>query len=428
MLQAAEEDYEEPEHLYNDAGIPFEPFHMKNEREEGYFDAESGSYIRVKKKEDIEDVWADTLAREEVNSDWARGVQARIRSREHRQEVDGGDSGELTPEAIAELKRRMVSLLRPEENVLSALRRLGRARAPIPMQGSHTSQRLSAGGISLLMMRAAAMAPEAQSEFDRLTEWSSTLMEAGEYLIHSQTREQLLEEIHNGSGGGGREGELDGLLIAQTLLKQAQVDTTGSTRVVICTTSRDTNGDLNGNEEERRRRVVQEAADDVDMFEEPEEREEENTPRGQHEDNNDTAATKLKSIEKKGATSVEQGRTKEGNTNRNESSKQGGNGLKNSSPIKEQSPAISPPPPPPAAGARNNDEENLEFSGSPSSASTRHWDTSSSLQGFVFDDRTGYFYNSTLGAYYDPNSSLFGDAASGRWYSLDRNTGQYIAV
>ena len=426
MLQAAEEDYEEPEHLYNDAGIPFEPFHMKSEREEGYFDAESGSYIRVKKKEDIEDVWADTFAREEVNSDWARGVQARSRSREHRQEVDGGDAGELTPEAIAELKQRTVSLLRPEENVLAALRRLGRARAPIPMQGSHTSHRLSAGGISLLMMRAAAMAPEAQSEFDRLTEWSSRLMEAGEYLIHSQTREQLLEEINSGSGDG-REGELDGLLIAQTLLKQAQVDTTGSPRVGISTSSRYKNGDFNGNEEERRRRV-QEAADDVDMFEEPEEREEGNTPRGQHEDNNDTAATKLNIIEKKGATSIEQERTKEGNTNRNESSKQGGNRLKNSSPIKEESPAISPPPPPPAAGARNNVEECLEFSGSPSSASTRHWDTSSSLQGFVFDDRTGYFYNSTLGAYYDPNSSLFGDAASGRWYSLDRNTGQYIAV
>ena len=34
----AEEDYEDPEEMFNDAGIPFEPFHLRREREEGYFD------------------------------------------------------------------------------------------------------------------------------------------------------------------------------------------------------------------------------------------------------------------------------------------------------------------------------------------------------------------------------------------------------
>lgn len=32
---------------------------------------------------------------------------------------------------------------------------------------------------------------------------------------------------------------------------------------------------------------------------------------------------------------------------------------------------------------------------------------------------------SELGMYYDPQRQLFGEAASGRWYSFDASTGQY---
>jgi hypothetical protein len=34
-LAAAEEDYDEPEQHFNEAGIPIEPFHLRREREEG---------------------------------------------------------------------------------------------------------------------------------------------------------------------------------------------------------------------------------------------------------------------------------------------------------------------------------------------------------------------------------------------------------
>jgi hypothetical protein len=39
-----------------------EPFHLKREREEGYFD-ESGTYVEYK-TDDVEDNWADSLAGE----------------------------------------------------------------------------------------------------------------------------------------------------------------------------------------------------------------------------------------------------------------------------------------------------------------------------------------------------------------------------
>lgn len=45
---------------FNEAGIAFEPFHLKQEREEGYFDAD-GNYIQYKLDE-VKDAWLDSLA------------------------------------------------------------------------------------------------------------------------------------------------------------------------------------------------------------------------------------------------------------------------------------------------------------------------------------------------------------------------------
>ena len=45
---------------FNEAGIAFEPFHLKKEREEGYFDPD-GNYIQYKLDE-VKDAWLDSLA------------------------------------------------------------------------------------------------------------------------------------------------------------------------------------------------------------------------------------------------------------------------------------------------------------------------------------------------------------------------------
>ena len=44
---------------FNEAGVAFEPFHLKKEREEGYFDAD-GNYIQYKLDE-VKDAWLDSL-------------------------------------------------------------------------------------------------------------------------------------------------------------------------------------------------------------------------------------------------------------------------------------------------------------------------------------------------------------------------------
>jgi hypothetical protein len=58
--QAAEHD--DPEELYDDAGIPLEPFNMRQEREEGFFDAVTGDYVAYKRRNREErDAWVDAL-------------------------------------------------------------------------------------------------------------------------------------------------------------------------------------------------------------------------------------------------------------------------------------------------------------------------------------------------------------------------------
>ncbi|GLI62153.1 hypothetical protein VaNZ11_004725 [Volvox africanus] len=59
-LAAAEEDYDEPEELYNEDGIPIEPFHLRAEREAGYFDAE-GNYLEYRLEAEDTDAWLESI-------------------------------------------------------------------------------------------------------------------------------------------------------------------------------------------------------------------------------------------------------------------------------------------------------------------------------------------------------------------------------
>ncbi|PNW82914.1 hypothetical protein CHLRE_06g299450v5 [Chlamydomonas reinhardtii] len=59
-LAAAEADYDEPEEMYNEVGIPIEPFHLRSEREAGYFDAE-GNYLEYRLDAEDTDAWLESM-------------------------------------------------------------------------------------------------------------------------------------------------------------------------------------------------------------------------------------------------------------------------------------------------------------------------------------------------------------------------------
>eukprot|EP00877_Chromochloris_zofingiensis_P004157 jgi/Chrzof1/13742/Cz08g10120.t1 len=120
-LATAEEDYDEPEELFNDAGIPIEPFHFRKEREEGYFD-EDGNYIEHR-LDNANDAWLDSLQDGPLND----SLPAHMPSSVGAGGEDDDESGlpAMDEDDIAIYKQRLVNYLRPGETVLMALRRLG---------------------------------------------------------------------------------------------------------------------------------------------------------------------------------------------------------------------------------------------------------------------------------------------------------------
>ena len=58
-ISAAEAEYEAREGFWDNSGVPIEPFHLRQEREAGYFDDE-GNYVAFK-DDGPEDAWLKSL-------------------------------------------------------------------------------------------------------------------------------------------------------------------------------------------------------------------------------------------------------------------------------------------------------------------------------------------------------------------------------
>ncbi|KAL0034521.1 hypothetical protein WJX79_006547 [Trebouxia sp. C0005] len=207
-LAEAEEGYDKPDQAFNEAGIAFEPFHLKKEREEGYFDAD-GNYIQYKLDE-VKDAWLDSLA--EAGTSSSSELAAPQTSKQSTAPVNQ-QLTELDADELLTYKRRLVDLLQPHETVLTALRRLGgrqeggqagadvmpwkrsrksaggdRTTAPQPMS------RESGSAASPSTRTGRTVPVENRDAFERLTEYSSLLLQHGDYNIHSTKREQIAAE------------------------------------------------------------------------------------------------------------------------------------------------------------------------------------------------------------------------------------------
>ena len=58
-MAGAEEALQEPKELFNETGLPIEPFNLDKEREEGMFDA-SGGYIPTNFPQ-VKDAWLESI-------------------------------------------------------------------------------------------------------------------------------------------------------------------------------------------------------------------------------------------------------------------------------------------------------------------------------------------------------------------------------
>eukprot|EP00245_Coleochaete_scutata_P018186 TRINITY_DN9314_c0_g1_i1.p1 TRINITY_DN9314_c0_g1~~TRINITY_DN9314_c0_g1_i1.p1 ORF type:complete len:443 (-),score=126.92 TRINITY_DN9314_c0_g1_i1:263-1477(-) len=153
----------------------FEPFNLKKEREEGYFDPE-GNYVEYTMQNEIRDAWLDSV---EVNTRYAERAAA-LDLEEEEQEPEK----ELTSADLAAIKRRIADVLQPGETVLHGLRRLGGGVGKQKEKGkkgapSEKEERMPEGNKAL---------------FDKLTEDSMKLMDHGEYNVYSDKQETFQRE------------------------------------------------------------------------------------------------------------------------------------------------------------------------------------------------------------------------------------------
>ncbi|KAK9840947.1 hypothetical protein WJX81_001959 [Elliptochloris bilobata] len=213
-IAEAEEEYaERDDSFWSNSGVPIEPFHLRSERQGGYFDAE-GTYIEFRNRE-VPDAWLDSLPQAEeaagaceeeegegeepgpMASDKGGGEAATpLLSDQERRERKAALAALLQPgEAALDGLRRLGGLQRPEGGARAAWRRRRRngAGADADTPAQHPAPRLRSGR---------TVPAENLDAFNRMTELSSVLLAAGDFTIHSRAREALLRELAGGAEGG----------------------------------------------------------------------------------------------------------------------------------------------------------------------------------------------------------------------------------
>ncbi|BBN09165.1 CD2 antigen cytoplasmic tail-binding protein 2 [Marchantia polymorpha subsp. ruderalis] len=163
-VTVAEEIYEEEDEEIVEDGQRFEPFNLKQEREEGYFDGQ-GNYVEYRNENDGKDAWLDSV---EVDTRFANKALAQTGKDA---EVDGDNLGK---DELWAIKRRIADALQPGETVLRALRRL----KGTPKDGNKRER----------------MSEANKAIFDQLTEDAVKLLEDGDYNVYEEKRETFQRE------------------------------------------------------------------------------------------------------------------------------------------------------------------------------------------------------------------------------------------
>ncbi|KAL3689322.1 hypothetical protein R1sor_015631 [Riccia sorocarpa] len=162
----AEEVYEQDEEELVEDGQRFEPFNLKQEREEGYFDAQ-GNYVEYRNENEGKDAWLESV---EVDTRFASKALAE----NDKIAEDEKEDNSLGKEELWAIKLRIADALQPGETVLKALRRL----KGTPREGGKREK----------------MSEANKAIFDQLTEDAVKLLDDGDYNVYEETRETFQRE------------------------------------------------------------------------------------------------------------------------------------------------------------------------------------------------------------------------------------------
>eukprot|EP00698_Gefionella_okellyi_P003726 TRINITY_DN13471_c0_g1_i1.p1 TRINITY_DN13471_c0_g1~~TRINITY_DN13471_c0_g1_i1.p1 ORF type:complete len:293 (+),score=65.00 TRINITY_DN13471_c0_g1_i1:35-880(+) len=170
-----QEDLQGPEF---EGDTRMEPFNLKQELKDGYFDG-SGAYIenRIEREtKELADGWL-----EEYNEKFAAGKVALYVPKPTAAAMDE-DSEDEGPTNVAALRKELISLLKDGETISQALRR---TRPPKTGPGKKTPEQL----------QAVADHAELTKTFNRITEIADRLLAAGDGNIYEQNKNELEFEM-----------------------------------------------------------------------------------------------------------------------------------------------------------------------------------------------------------------------------------------
>lgn len=201
----AESDFEDEDARERKAkegmGFEFTSFNMKAEMEEGKFD-EDGTFHRTYDPHAVHDKWMDSINEREMRK--ARRVKKKMEQRE-KERVQEEENALKSKD---ELYKELVSFLGKGENVLEALRRLGKDAKSKPTFTAAQKLRKGRGEManSLLSLSSAmdvdnsvnqtSLSPiSEQTPTERVTSLASTLMSLGDMDIYEETFESLLRTV-----------------------------------------------------------------------------------------------------------------------------------------------------------------------------------------------------------------------------------------
>ncbi|XP_068677889.1 CD2 antigen cytoplasmic tail-binding protein 2-like [Montipora foliosa] len=190
VLQEEDLEGQEDATIDYDEGIKITPFNLKEEMEEGHFDAE-GNYFE-KKEEVIRDEWLDSLDWIKIKQRGEEGPKITWDSGNESNFEDAEEPGEEV-KAIKDI----LEIIKPGETVLKALRRLGgkdsgrgkSSSASARWQAKAKKQKVSeeSGEIST---------KEGDKEsLLKLTELADFLLQKGNFGIYQDTHEKLTYKV-----------------------------------------------------------------------------------------------------------------------------------------------------------------------------------------------------------------------------------------
>ncbi|BDA43366.1 probable CD2 antigen cytoplasmic tail-binding protein 2 at N-terminal half [Coccomyxa sp. Obi] len=432
-VASAEVNYAVHSQNWDNSGVPLEPFNLKHERETGYFD-DDGNYVAYCDAEP-DDAWLESLPRgpevdqaDEEESD-GQGRQA------------SNDEPQLSADTLRGYKEGIVDLLQPGESVFGALRRLagleGRKRV------SDLRKNPGTGSVSARpFLKGRTVPPENRNAFDRLTTLSNALLVNGDYHVHANSREVLQADLLQHASGIPSRDHPNTAVPEQPAASSSGAATPQSARDVhgwrafaarLPAPSSAASVQSGGEAQATDGMGVAAPADpEEDIFED----------------------AQPASVVRSSAESREGGMQADGvvptEPEQAHSPASGPPGAASGMPMDETEGNYGPPRLGSTSGQQScasssaqsidaetvtavacgrqpspscaSQDTNMVFAEPPSAASG----DSLPMEGFEYDADSGYYYNSLLGAYYDPDNRLFGDAASGHWFSLQN--GEYQVV